>query len=134
MLLALAGAGAARAEGFMRPIVGIADPSTEGYASAAIGGLCAGYRWRGENASVAKEASLEIGYTKWTHRASTMGYEMRAKEEYLTVLLNLRAHFPLGESPERVNFYFGPAVGLAQARGSLRIDVGARTERFSASD
>lgn len=133
-LLGLGLATAGLAETFVRPIIGIADPSTDGYSSATTGGLCAGYYWHGENASVTKEASLELGYTRWTYRGDLEGYSVRAKEEYLPVLLNLRAHFPMGQNLDRVRFYFGPSLGLAQARGSAKVKVGSTTYSGSATD
>ena len=122
------------AGGFARPIIGIADPSTDGYSSATTAGLCAGYYWNSETSSITKEASLEIGYTKWTYRGDVEGYGVRAKEEYLPVMLNLRAHFPLGKELERVRFYFGPSLGLAQARGSIKVSDGEDTYSGSVSD
>ena len=125
---------AAFAGGFVRPIIGIADPSTDGYSSATTAGLCAGYYWNSETSSISKEASLEIGYTKWTYRGDVDGYGVRAKEEYLPVLLNLRAHFPLGKELERVRFYFGPSLGLAQARGTVKVSDDEDTYSASVSD
>lgn len=123
------------AEGFVRPIIGIADPSIEGYSSATTIGICGGYYWAGSESSITKEASLELGYTKWTYNESVMGYNMHASEKYLPIMVNLRAHFALPGGLKNVRWYIGPSGGIAQSRGSIRLSGGEiGTYSVSATD
>lgn len=114
----------ATAGGFIRPIIGVADPSVEGYSSSTTYGVCAGYYWAGSESRFTKEASLELGYTKWTTRGDVEGYDFRASEKYMPVMLNLRVHVGLEPSLSKVRFYFGPSLGLTQSKGSLHVDDG----------